>query len=294
MNGFKKYQHVERLGSDEVEGILFGITYIFPKLDGANGSVWTEDGIVCAGSRNRRLTIDNDHQGFLAYIQEHKGINDYLKANPDVRLCGEWLVPHTLKTYRKEAWRKFYVFDVMENDKYIPYMDYIDELDSYGIDSVPVLAIVENPSMKHIEKALKLNTFLIEDSKGFGEGIVIKNYDYKSKYGRVTWAKVVANEFKEKHARADGVSEWHNTIREKGLVEKFLTEEMIKKTYTKITLDNPARNSMIPRLLETVFHDFVVEEIWNMVKENKRQSIDFKQLNHFVVQKIKETLKEVF
>ena len=41
---FEKYQHVERFGTSEVEGIELGRTYVFPKLDGTNASVWLEDG----------------------------------------------------------------------------------------------------------------------------------------------------------------------------------------------------------------------------------------------------------
>ena len=39
---FKKYQHIERLGTLEVEGIELGTCYVFPKIDGTNGSnlVW--------------------------------------------------------------------------------------------------------------------------------------------------------------------------------------------------------------------------------------------------------------
>jgi hypothetical protein len=294
MNEFKKYQHIERLGSTEVEGILLGHTYIFPKIDGSNGSVWCEDGEICAGSRNRKLSLDNDNQGFLAYIKEHPGITEFLNDVSDVTLFGEWLVPHTLKTYRPECWRRFYIFDVMIKDKYIPYDDYTGWLDAYKIDYVPIITHIENPNIDHLQKALKQNTYLIEDGKGTGEGIVIKNYDFTNKYGHVRWGKIVANEFKEKHNRIDGIPGWENYLPEKKLVEKFLTEEMIKKTYAKVIVDNPERKSVIPRLLETVFHDFVVEEVWNMIKETKRKPIDFRQLNHYVVQKVKETLKEVF
>ena len=41
---FKKYMHIERLGTDEVEDIEFGECYIFYKLDGTNGSVWLDNG----------------------------------------------------------------------------------------------------------------------------------------------------------------------------------------------------------------------------------------------------------
>ena len=37
---FVKYQHVERLGVDEVDGIELGVCHVFPKIDGTNSSVW--------------------------------------------------------------------------------------------------------------------------------------------------------------------------------------------------------------------------------------------------------------
>ena len=39
---FKKYTHIVRFGHDEVEGIEDGTCYVFPKLDGANASIWFE------------------------------------------------------------------------------------------------------------------------------------------------------------------------------------------------------------------------------------------------------------
>ena len=35
---FRRYDHVERLGHTEVEGIAVGRAHVFPKLDGANAS----------------------------------------------------------------------------------------------------------------------------------------------------------------------------------------------------------------------------------------------------------------
>ena len=35
-----KYIHIERLGTDEVDGILNGTVYIMPKLDGTNGQIY--------------------------------------------------------------------------------------------------------------------------------------------------------------------------------------------------------------------------------------------------------------
>ena len=62
---FRKYQHIERFGTDEVDGIEFGKCYIFYKIDGTNGSVWLDnDGNLKAGSRNRELTLENDNARF--------------------------------------------------------------------------------------------------------------------------------------------------------------------------------------------------------------------------------------
>ena len=52
---FKKYQHVERYGTREVEGIEFGMCHIFPKIDGTNGSMWLSDCGIRYGSRKRAL-----------------------------------------------------------------------------------------------------------------------------------------------------------------------------------------------------------------------------------------------
>ena len=112
---FLKYQHLERFGTVSVEGIENGMCHIFPKIDGTNASVWLEDGNIKAGSRNRELTLDNDNSGFYNYIIKQQNIIEFLNKFTGIRLYGEFLVPHTLKTYRDDAWKKFYVFDVCGN-----------------------------------------------------------------------------------------------------------------------------------------------------------------------------------
>ena len=37
---FVKYQHIERFGTQETEGIENGTCYVFPKIDGTNASLW--------------------------------------------------------------------------------------------------------------------------------------------------------------------------------------------------------------------------------------------------------------
>lgn len=299
---FQKYQHVERFGTTETNGIELGDCIVFPKLDGANGSVWLgDDGQVKAGSRNRELSLDADNAGFLAYISEHNGIWSLLKERPNWRLFGEWLVPHTLKTYREDAWRKFYVFDILRLTpsgivEWLPFYTYESTLQDFGIDYVPPICIIKNPSEENLYKLLENNTFLIQDGKGSGEGIVIKNYDFVNRYGRTTWAKIVCNEFKEKNKKAFGTPE-HQTkeMVEQRIVDDYCTEAFIEKEYQKIVTANDGwSNKNIPELLGRVWHEFVREECWNFVKGLKNPTINFRTLNSLVVNKIKATKPELF
>lgn len=104
---FEKYQHVEQLGRDEVEGILNGTVYIFDKIDGSNVSVYlNDDGEIEVASRNRVIPADNDHHGVRAYILNNPKFTKFFSVYPTLRLFGEWLIPHNIRNYRDDAWRK--------------------------------------------------------------------------------------------------------------------------------------------------------------------------------------------
>ena len=299
---FIKYQHVERFGTDEVENIELGVCHVFPKIDGTNGSVWIdENGQVCAGSRNRTLSLEADNAGFLDAIIKDSRIIGYLLRHPTHRIYGEWLVPHSLKTYRDDAWRRFYVFDVCVDSEnggveYIPYSVYVPLLEECGIDYIPLLAEVRNGSREQFYDLLDRNQFLIKDGMGAGEGIVIKNYSYKNRLGRTTWAKIVRSEFREIHSRTMGAPIVHGEkMVEQEIVDKFCTTALIEKEYAKIINDAGAWSSkMIPRLFGQVFYCLVAEESWNIIKDFKNPTINYKTLNALVIAKVKKFKAELF
>lgn len=286
---FKRYQHIERLGTDEVEGILDGTCYVFYKIDGTNGSVWIEDGEVKAGSRNRELTEEEDNFDFYKNIKENKQVEKYLTKYPGRTLYGEWLVPHSLKTYKESAWNKFYVFDIREGKLYVPYEEYKNELNEYGIDYIPAIAKIENPTKKTLNKLLdKTGDFLIKEGCGLGEGIVIKNYEYENKYGRKVWAKIVTTEFKTENKKTFKTPELKNKISiEEKIIKDFCTEAFIEKEYAKI---KNFTNKKIPMLFGKTWHAFVNEEIWNIIKEYKKPTINFSKLYNLVLLKIKDVI----
>ena len=293
---FKKYQHVERFGNDEVDGIEIGTCHVFPKIDGTNASTWICRGSIKAGSRNRELTLDSDNAGFYKWVTENPNIIQFHSDNPHLRLFGEWLVPHSLKTYRKDSWDNFYVFDVMnESDEYLPYDIYQPLLEEYGINYIPPLAIVKDAEYDQLCRYLKINNFLVEDGKGVGEGIVLKNYSYKNKYGRTTWAKIVTSEFKEKHHKEMGAPTKEFKMLEREIADKYVTSGRVEKIYNNIKISNEGwRSQYIPRLLQTVYYDLVKEEMWDIVKEFKNPKINFKTLQSITIEKVKEHKPELF
>ncbi len=293
---FLKYQHLERYGNTEVEGIEVGTCYVFPKLDGTNGSVWWDNGVK-AGSRNRELALDNDNAGFMNAMVVDKAVNLVLSVNKNIILYGEWLVPHTLKTYNDDAWRKFYVFDVYDRNKerLLSYDEYSAGLVAAGINVIAPIAIIKNGSIDHFTECLSKAHYLVKDGEGAGEGVVIKNYDYQNKYGRQTWAKIVTNEFKAKHHIAMGAPVVGCEIVEEKIVAKYVTQALVDKVVAKITNEMEGWSSKyIPRLIHTVYYDLVTEETWNFVKEFKNPKVDFKVLSHYATAKIKELKPELF
>lgn len=294
---FIKYQHLERFGNTEVEGIEVGTVYVFPKIDGTNGSVWQHNDMMCCGSRNRELTLDNDNAGFFNAMVKDNAVARYIREHPQHILYGEWLVPHTLKTYNDDAWRRFYVFDVFDRNKerLLSYDEYSPAAIAAGLNVIPPIAIIKNGSEEHFTQCLAKANYLVKDGEGQGEGIVLKNYDYKNKYGRQTWAKIVGNEFKAKHHLEMGAPVVGCEIVEEKIVAKYVTQALVDKVHAKIVNEMDGWSSKyIARLLHTVYYDLVTEETWNFVKEFKSPKIDFKVLSHYTTARIKELRKELF
>jgi hypothetical protein len=316
---FKKYQHVERIGNSAVEGILEGLVYVFPKIDGTNASVWMEDGEICAGSRNRKLALDNDNAGFMSAITQDKDIRELLEANPNVKLFGEWLVPHTIKSYREDAWRKFYVFDVLEYTgggvadpdevhasylppcyKYLTYEEYAVLCERFAVNYIPCMARYDRPTKDQVVQCAEKNDYLMLPGK-IGEGVVVKRYDFRNRFGHRNWAKVVRSAFHETHQKEGvGISPGAMVI-ERDIAIQYVTKTLVDKERAKITIDIENEESkgnrakpIQPRLIGMVWHCILTEELATIVKKRKNPTIDFKLLQRYVIARIKEHAQDLF
>ena len=299
---FKKYQHVERFGRGSVLNIELGTCYVFPKIDGTNSSIWLgEDGIVRGGSRNRELSLEKDNAGFYESMLNNANIKAYLEKHPTHRLYGEWLVPHSLKTYRDDAWRRFYIFDICLDREdgsveYIPYDIYKVWLEEFNLDYIVPLKVINNGSYENFVNELDNNNFMIKDGMGTGEGIVIKNYDFYNGHGQQIWAKIVTSEFKERHHKQMGCPIVENKMVEQSIVDEFVTIAFIEKEYAKILNDNDGvfNSKDIPKFLSKVSYELINEEMWNILKKYKNPTINFKTLNALTIKKIKNVKKDIF
>jgi len=294
MNTYKKYQHLERFDRDAVNGLFNGECFIFPKLDGTSGQVWLEDEKVRFGSRNREIhgLGKEDNKGFRQYIESDiEKYEKFFEKYPDYRLFGEWLVPHSLKSYEDSAWRKFYVFDIVklnndESSDYIPYFEYSEFLKELKIDFIPLMLKISNPDDEKIIDLANSNTYLMKEGF-FGEGVVIKNYSYKNKFNKTVWGKFVRKEFKAEHFCNKDETQ---TIEEK-IIEKYCTDSLVEKTKAKIeNAKGIFENKMLPELFNRVYRDIIVEDMWDIVKKMKNPKISFSRLNRLIIEKCKNNI----
>lgn len=295
---YKSYQHIEKYGTKETEGILNGKIYLSYKIDGTNGVAYLgEDGQPHFGSRKRELSLHEDNAGFMNTNCNHLGLVTYLSKHPNRYVYGEWLVPHTLKTYNQSSWYKFYVFDVLEiNDdsaRYVPYDEYVEELIQLGIDFIPVISVLENPTLDDVTALLdKTGEFLCDS--GLGEGIVIKNYNYHNCYGRQTWAKLLTEDFKKRkeHKSITNKQNAENHPVESQIISKFLTPEHIQKEYHKmIEIYGEFTPKNIFELLNRVFEEFIKDNMILILKKIKSPTINFRVLKQLCDTMVKEVLK---
>lgn len=287
---FEKYQHVERFGTDATDGILDGMVYVFPKLDGTNTSVYLNDaGEVEVASRNRVLNIHDDNHGVCNYVLSQPKFKAYLERHPNHRLFSEWLVPHTVRGYRDDAWRKLYIFDVMDGERYLTYDEYYDDLLNAGIKIVKCIDCLLKPTPELFQSYLGRCTFLMKDGQ-LGEGIVIKRYDFVNRFGRTVWAKLVRPVVKvaskiQRPLTSDAV--------EPQIIEKFLTPELVEKEFSKLAADG-WNSKLIPKLLGVVWHAFITEETFNFLRKFHNPKVDFGLLNRLAVEKTKTVKSELF
>lgn len=289
-----KYQHIERPMADEVDGLLEGKCYVFPKLDGTNMQIWRDSGGFHFGSRSRELSLDDDHSGFMAKFSKDETLLKFADLFIGKRVFGEFLILHTIKDYVDSAWNRFYVFDVFDpkTGRYLPYTAWQPVAKDLGVDYIPCMEIVHNPSHEYLAGLVKENKLLLpENYEGCGEGVIVKNYDFVNRFGRQTWAKFITSGFKVKPSKAPVA---HSKTFEERIVDEFLTVDICQKVFANIKAESGWASKFIPRLLNTVYYDLVRECSWDIIKRYRNPKIDFKLIQKYCTERTRELMPDLF
>lgn len=290
---FKKYPKIHRLGKEETDGILDGedlFVVIQEKIDGANTSIWLDDeGVVQCGSRTRQLPENESFNGFTEWARNQQSIVDYLQDNPTHILYGEWLVRHTI-AYNTLAYNKWYLFDIFdaENEEFKPNVYVFDTAAQYGFD---VPAVFASGNLKEDEIRSYAGKSIIGDH---GEGVVIKRYGFKNKFGDHCYAKVVTQQFTESNSITfGGNNKYSDTYQEMRIVNKYCTLARVQKIMNKIQPEIDKRLDLehIPRVANTCYHDMITEEAWEIASAG--QVIDFKKLKGLATRKFIQIYKDL-
>lgn len=296
---FYEYPKVHRLGHEDCDGILEGECYIQEKIDGANASIWLEDGRIRVGSRNNDISNTDSLNGFHEYVMGHEGLQTMVRNLPNCRFYGEWLLRHSIQ-YDETAYREFYLFDIFEDvvegdeksfnceKRWSPKEVQIIAA-IYSVKSPTIFATLDNPSLETLKSFLGQSVLGNE-----GEGIVIKNMEFTNKWGRHVYAKLVTEDFREKNAIIFGGNSKHSeNYWEQYIVNQFMTVARIRKVVQKIAslTGGKAELSWTPRVAGTAYHDMLEEEIWTIAK--KCGKVDFKVLSRIAHKKAQIIFKDV-
>jgi len=281
-----KYQHIERLGHDDCQGLLNGEVIIQNKMDGANLTIAHDpDKGVLIASRNNTICVGghpaSGFNGAIEYVLDHPHLQNWAKEGFILR--GEWCVRHSL-TYRPEVYRKFYLFDVQDTaQNYIHYDVYSKKAQELGVLFIPELARLTNPFISEIEP-------LSQGPDDWGaaqkEGIVVKNYSFVKKWHRTTWGKLVSADFREKNKLEFGATRY-DPVELK--YASMLTQDDVLKVIHKLK-DEHGETSVkhMGEVIGRVWHDHWEDRLWDFVKKEKVKTFSFADAQKLVIAKTRD------
>lgn len=301
MAKYHSFIHVERLGKECTEGILDGICEITPKLDGTNACLYLSDeGLLCAGSRTRSLTKEKDNAGFYNWVfsdaEQALKLRELMLNNPTWIVYGEWGVGRvaSIKDYDEVSKDHLWIFDVYDSavNQYLKYHEWFGEMTRYGLDEwvVPV-TVLDHPTMEQIQELAEKNKFLLNGANHAGEGVVIRNYNFRDNYGHYQVAKFVLDEYKQNKAKKQKSADPTDIVQ--AIIENYCTSAEMSKAVNKICLllgmdhFDLSNNKAIGMTLQMVWNESILSECADWVKKYKCPVVDFSALRMACFEKVR-------
>lgn len=303
MTNFKSYMHVERLSSQDCEGLLNNDSVVVTaKVDATNACVWydVEKKQLRAGSRKREVNLEKDNAEFAEWINNSEDNEVYflLKAcrdHPQWIVYGEWMAKFVgqIKDYNQDAKYHMYIFDVFDRDKgyYLPDVEWREILATYGLEPwfVEVLAVLDHPTMDDIAEVAKNNKFLLDNANHPGEGVVCKVANWVNKYGHQMYGKLVLDEYQQSKKASKKVSLNPGEI-EQMIVDTYITDAELGKSVAKtvVACNIDEFDTKNPKCVGMFVNDMwntLTDECGNWCKRYKNPIVDFGKLKGICQQK---------
>lgn len=193
----KKYHKIIRYGHKSTQDVLNKGDYIIiqEKIDGANASFAVINGELKCWSRNRELNESNTLEGFYEWVQQNVQAQKLLEG---VVYFGEWTAQH--KVSYEGYMKQFFLYDIynLHLEEYVSFSVVRDEAKRLGLQLIPVFFEGEFESFEQLMSYVG-RTDLGGKLKGkpTGEGIVVKNVNYRDEFGKQVFVKLVIDGFRE-------------------------------------------------------------------------------------------------
>lgn len=302
MPAYTKYSHVRRLGTEGTEGYLKGHVIATPKVDGANCTVFFDDETDTARIGGRKNVVeDRKDVSWLGEWFDHDEteaphLKQFVSDNPNLIVYGEWMggvvkdkFQGAIKDYDKQHLRTVRIFDVFDASEDAYMEDHAwrqmiaDEYPALVPYCVPILAEFDDPTEEELWEVAENNTYMLEAAGRAGEGIVLRNPDFKDAYGNYHIVKMVLSDWKQRanKAQCDKVAE----DVEAAIVLEYMSDAEMSKTVQKTCakfgddeFDATSKKHM-GFFMSVIFKDLLEENIMDIMKRFKKPIIDFGRLS---------------
>ena len=309
MVNFKSYMHVERLSSEDCEGLLDNNDVVVTaKVDATNACVWHDDTdseqyrLRC-GSRKREINPNDDNAGFAMWIDESDDdevncLRELCHDYPHFVVYGEWMAKFVgqIKDYNQDAKYHMYIFDVFDTEKgyYLPDIEWREILACYGLEPwfVEVLAVLDHPTMDDIVEVAKKNKFLLDNASHPGEGVVCKVAGWINKFGRQMYGKLVLDEYQQNKKVSKKVSLQPGEV-EQMIVDTYCTDAEFAKTREKVVVacnaeEFDTKNPKHVGMYVNLCWSDLCNECGNWCKRYKNPIVDFGKLKGICQEKARK------
>ena len=266
------------------------IIQITTKIDGANASIaWDETtGQLEIFSRTNKLDpVKNDLRGFYNYIKTVVEPKTDWSQFKNLVFFGEWCVGHSIKSYNKDWFNKWRVYDVWnkERGKYLDQLSVETLCRIIGLEYIEELYNGPFISWDHCRSFMNKSTAYGPDQ----EGIVVKNQTalFRPENRFPAYLKIVNESFKEtmKVKQPKEIDPEVEAARKKAfeLAETVVTEARVKKIILKLidekilpeNLTSKDMDNVMKQLPKRVYADIEKEEpeTLNALGENGGKTI---------------------